>query len=311
MRPRCVRMSVGLLIAVLAASLFEACSSSETSVATAPSSSSRCQINVSAPSSSFNAAGGSGTVGVSTERDCTWTVTTDVGWVSITGNRDGQGDASVAYTVAPNPAPAPRSGSIAIGSSRVQLNQAAAPCTYSLSKAGDSIGAAGGRLSFDVATLTGCGWSAGTDAAWLTIVSGQSGNGNATVTVAVAANAGGVRVGRVSAGGQTYTVTQSAAAATPDPAPTPTPTPPPPPPSGETVHIKGTAIMVGGTCPDVTFFVLFQRIVTDGNTDYNKKNDCSDLTTGRDVDVEGIDNGSFVLATKISIGGKDMTSGEQ
>ena len=49
------------------------------------------------------------------------------------------------------------------------MNQSGAPCTYSLSKGGDSIGAAGGRLSFNVATLTGCNWSAASDAAWLTI----------------------------------------------------------------------------------------------------------------------------------------------
>jgi hypothetical protein len=301
MRSRCERMSVGLLIAVLAASLFEACSSSQTAVATAPTGTDRCQINVSAASSSFNASGGSGTVSVSADRDCTWTVTTDVGWVSITGNRNGQGEASVTYTVAPNTAPATRSGSIVIASSRVQLNQAGAPCSYSVSKSGDAIGAEGGRLSFNVATLTGCNWSAATDAAWLTIASGQSGNSNGTVTVAVAPNIAGPRVGRVSVGGQTYTVTQSASSGNPDPTPSPTPPPPPPPPSGDTVHIKGSVVIVGGTCPDVTFFILFQRIVTDGNTNYSKKRDCSDLTTGREVDVEGIDNGSFVLATKISI----------
>jgi hypothetical protein len=298
-------MSVGLLIAVLVASLFEACSSSQTAVSTAPTGTDRCQINVSTSASSFNASGGSGTVGVATDRDCTWTVTTDVGWVSITGNRTGQGEAAVTYTVAPNTAPATRSGTITIGSSRVQLNQSGAPCTYSLSKGGDSIGAAGGRLSFNVATLTGCNWSAASDAAWLTIANGQSGNSSGTVAVAVASNAAGPRVGHVSVGGQTYTVTQSASDS-PDPAPSPTP-----PPPGDTVHLKGTAVVLGGACPDVTFFVQFRRIVTDSNTNYSKKSECGDLSTGREVDVEGIDNGSFVLATRISIDRRDITSGEQ
>ena len=41
----------------------------------------------------------------------------------------------------------------------VTLTQAAAPCQYSLSRAGDVIGPSGGRLGFDIATLGGCGWS--------------------------------------------------------------------------------------------------------------------------------------------------------
>jgi hypothetical protein len=267
-------------------------------VSTAPTSDVRCQINVNNSSGSFSANGGSGTITVSTARDCTWTVSTDAGWVSISGAREGQGDGSVGYTVAPNPVPATRSGAIVVGSSRLQLSQAPAPCTYSLSRTADSIAAGGGRLAFDVATLTGCGWSAASDVPWITIASGQNGNSNGTVTLTVAANAGSARAGHVTVAGHSYTVSQAAASSGGTPPPTPTPTPPP---SGNPVHIEGTAVVVGGSCPDVTFFVKFQRIVTDRDTNYDKKNDCTDLQTGRNVTVDGIDMGDGVRATNIKI----------
>ncbi len=303
MRTRVLGKGVGLPFAVLTASLFVACSSSETAVATAPTSSGgRCQIDLSASSSSFAAAGGSGTIRVSTERDCTWTIASDVNWISISGAREGQGEASIAYTVAANGAPVARSGSISAGSSRVQLSQQAAPCAYSLSRSADTIGAEGGRLSFDVSTLSGCSWSAASDAGWLTIASGQNGNANGTVTVAVAANAGAARVGRVTVAGRTYTVTQNAAQ-TPEPPsnPPPPPEPPPPPPSSPNpVHIEGIVVLVSGQCPEVTFLVNLQRVATDRNTDYEKKGKCSDLRIGRLVEVDGIDTGSAIQATKIT-----------
>ena len=120
-----------------------ACTSSQTSL-TSPTDT-KCQVNLSNSPSSFAASGGTGTLTVTTTRDCPWTISTDVVWVSIPGPRDGQGDASISYSVAVNPVPSPRSGLVAAGSVRVQLSQAAAACRFSLSRSSDTIGAAGGQ----------------------------------------------------------------------------------------------------------------------------------------------------------------------
>jgi hypothetical protein len=300
-----------LLVVVASSAVSVACSSSQTAV-TAPTSDVRCAITANSSTGSFTAGGGSGTLTVSTARDCTWTVTTDSSWVTISGSRNGQGQASLPFTVAPNPVPSARSGAIAVGASRVPLNQAGAPCTYSLSRTGDRIDAAGGRLAFAVTTLTGCSWSAASTASWITIGSGQTGTASATVSLTVAANTGAARTGNVAVAGRVYTVSQSAAAGTPapgpSPEPTPTPTPTPtPPPTGQQVHLEGTAVLVGGSCPSVTFFVNFRRVVTDQSTEYARKNDCGDLQTGRTVTVDGIDTGEAVRATMITIDrqGKD------
>jgi hypothetical protein len=269
------------------------CTSSSASV-TAPTSS-KCAISVSSSPSSFTSNGGSGTVSVATERDCSWAAATDASWISLGARSSGQGEASIPYSVAPNPAPAARAGSISVGTEKIQLSQSAAPCTFRLSRSGDSISADGGRLSFDLTTLTGCAWSAASDAAWLGIVAGASGNASTTITVAAAANTGDARVAHVNAGGQIYTVQQTAKSVTPPPtspspppAPTPTPSPPTPtpPPPGDSIDLEGTVFALAGRCPDVVFWTDGHWVAADAGTDYRKGN-CGDLSGGDSVKVNG------------------------
>jgi hypothetical protein len=246
------RLCTAASIAALAA--LAACSSTQTSM-TAPTAD-KCQVSATSTPSAFAASGGQGSLNITTARDCTWAITTEASWVAISGTRDGQGEASVAYTVSPNPVPSARSAMVMIGSQGVPVNQAAAPCTFTLNHGGDAIGSAGGRLSVDVATIAGCAWTAASDSAWITITSGQSGAASATVALSVAPNAGAARVGRVNIGGQNYTVNQDAVpvapppaapapnppapspAPTPTPAPSPTPTPAPAPTPGPTPSPK-------------------------------------------------------------------------
>ena len=109
---------------------FFGCSQTETSL-TAPSSA-RCAVSAAAAPASFSASGGQGTLTISTERDCTWSVTTDANWVAVGGEHSGQGEATLSYSVGANPAPSARSAALVVGSQRVALNQAAAPCTFSV-----------------------------------------------------------------------------------------------------------------------------------------------------------------------------------
>jgi hypothetical protein len=59
-------------------------------------------------------------------------------------------------------------------------------------------------------TSAGCGWTAISNASWITTAS--SGSGNGTVSYSVATNSGAARTGSISVNGQTFTVSQSAAA---------------------------------------------------------------------------------------------------
>jgi hypothetical protein len=291
-----------------------ACTSSKTSLISPTDT--KCQVNLSNSPSSFAANGGTGTLTVTTTRDCSWTISTDVVWVSIPGPRDGQGDASISYSVGVNPVPSARSGLVAAGSMKVQLSQAAAVCRYSLSRSSDTIEAAGGPISVDVSTLTGCSWTATSASSWISITSGQAGNANGTVALVVSGNSGAGRVGQVNVAGQVYTVTQAAppptapappAPPTPTPAPTPappTPTPPPsptpPPPSPTSVHLDGRAQAVVGGCPALHFLVNGTTVYTDNSTSF-KKGKCRDLENGTRVSIDGVREGSVVRAKTVEI----------
>ncbi|MCU1381403.1 MAG: hypothetical protein JWL71_100 [Acidobacteria bacterium] len=219
----CCRLRV---IAAALACLAAACSSTQTSL-NAPSAD-KCQVSASSSPSAFAAGGGQGSLAITTARDCTWSITTAAGWVTIGGDRAGQGEASIPYAVAPNPLPSARSATLVVASQTLSVNQAAAACQFTLSRGADSVAYTGGRLTVDVATLTGCAWTAASDAGWIAIASGQSGAASGTVSVSVAENPGTARVGHVNAGGQIYTINQSGA---PVLGPPPTPPPPTPPPS--------------------------------------------------------------------------------
>jgi hypothetical protein len=73
-----------------------------------------------------------------------------------------------------------------------------------------SVGAAGtGATPIAVATVAGCTWAATSNATWITIASGASGNGNGAVTVTIAANSGAARAGTLTVAGQTVTINQA------------------------------------------------------------------------------------------------------
>jgi len=89
-------------------------------------------------------------------------------------------------------------------------------CTYTLSPTGVSPSAAAATGSVGVtASATTCGWTAASNASWITVTSGASGTGNGSVGYSVAANATtSTRTGTVTIAGQTFTVTQAGVACT-------------------------------------------------------------------------------------------------
>jgi Domain of unknown function (DUF5666)/Putative binding domain, N-terminal/Viral BACON domain len=175
-------------------------------------------------------------VTIAINRECEWTAKPEVDWISLTSEAKGQGDASVNYTIAANPIVGERRGGIAVNDQRLEITQAAAPCTFALNATSQAVDAAGGKPSVTVTAQAPCRWTATSQTGWIAIASGGSGAGNGTVTLAVSANGAEPRSGTVVIAGQTFTITQPGMPAQPTPAPpppSPTPTPPtpaPPPP---------------------------------------------------------------------------------
>jgi len=85
-----------------------------------------------------------------------------------------------------------------------------AACTYSISPTSQSSASSGGSGSVAVTTQSNCVWGAASNATWLAITPGSSGNGSGAVTYSVAVNAStNSRTGTLTIAGQTFTVTQS------------------------------------------------------------------------------------------------------
>ncbi len=200
--------ALGALLAVV--SVLGGCRSSSTNV-TGPSSS-KCAITLSG-STQVGAAGGTGTIGVSTNRECTWTVASQSAWIAVSPT-SGQGTATLTVTTQANPTPAARSGSVTVNEARIDLQQAAAACQFTIAPTSvPPVGAGGTTLSFEVTTFATCAWTPTASAPWLSVQGAPSRTGGGPLTIAVASNTGAARSGSISVGDTSVAIAQAAGAA--------------------------------------------------------------------------------------------------
>lgn len=167
-----------------------------------------CTYSISPTQESVPATGGGGRVTVTAADGCGWSASSAVPWITITAGSSGSGGGVVTYTAAATTGPA-RSGTMQVAGQVVTVNQGQG-CAFAISPANATVADAGGQTSFEVQSSAGCAWtaSASSQAPWITIASGASGNGNGTVQLTVAANTGPARSGTVTAAGRTFTVNQ-------------------------------------------------------------------------------------------------------
>ena len=83
-------------------------------------------------------------------------------------------------------------------------------CSFALSSNNQTFQASGGSGTVNVITTSSCGWTAASNAGFITVTSGASGTGNGVVGFSVATNTGPARNGTLTIAGQTYTVNQNA-----------------------------------------------------------------------------------------------------
>ncbi|MBE3132130.1 MAG: BACON domain-containing protein, partial [Acidobacteria bacterium] len=89
----------------------------------------------------------------------------------------------------------------------------ATTCSYGASPTAASMSAAGGSSTVSITTTAGCGWTATSGAAWLTLTP-ASGSGSGTVTFTVAANtATTARAATATIAGRPLTISQAGVAA--------------------------------------------------------------------------------------------------
>ena len=171
----------------------------------------RCSVQAQTESPSFTVAGGTGTLRVTTNRECTWSAQSEAPWLTLTPPMNGQGEGTVQFTVGPNGLPASRATAIKVEEQRLQISQEGRPCEFRVSSTLETVEAGGGDRTVQVTTTTApCRWTANSDVPWITITSGREGNDTGAVTFRVDPLSGPARTGTVTIAGQVIQVQQGA-----------------------------------------------------------------------------------------------------
>lgn len=169
-----------------------------------------CAFSLNQTAPSFSAAGGQGSLSVTTGSTCTWSASAGSGWITVAStSRTGSG--SVSYSVAPNPLGTPRVGTLTVAGQSVRIDQEGASCRHTVSPTALSAASQGGNGSVQVSGPDGCQWSASTNGfSWITITSGASGTVSGAVNFSIAPNPLSTsRTGSLAVAGQTVTVQQA------------------------------------------------------------------------------------------------------
>ena len=111
-------------------------SSTDTFVAPSPT---RCSVQAQTETTAFSATGGTGSVRISTNRECTWSVKSDASWVALQAQASGQGEGTIQFTVAANGDPATRNAGVNVNDQVIQLTQQGSPCRYQLSSSQETV----------------------------------------------------------------------------------------------------------------------------------------------------------------------------
>ncbi len=161
----------------------------------------------------FPSSGGTGSIAVSADASCNWTVVSQEPWITITSSANGSGNGTVTYSVASH------SGTTRIGRIRIGgvsfnvLQDGLANCTFSISPTEQLFpyNPLASAPLFNHVMITGpssCTWTARSNVDWIKTAFDESGIGNGTATYTVEDNPGPPRIGTLTIAGQTFTVIQ-------------------------------------------------------------------------------------------------------
>ena len=207
------------------------CGGSATTSISAPTLA-KCAVSITNSPPEIPASGGSGSLALSTARECAWSASSKDPWITLTAT-SGQGEATIGYTVQSNPNGTRRQGQVAVSDQTVEVGQAAAPCQYTVSPTTVDAPSAQVELSVALTATPGCSWNARSNVDWIGSPLPNSGAGNANVRMVIGTNPAEARIGTVTVADATLRVKQAAVEG-PAPTPAPIPTPPAPTPPAPT-----------------------------------------------------------------------------
>jgi uncharacterized repeat protein (TIGR03803 family) len=171
-----------------------------------------CTVAVTPANASITARGGSKSITVKADSDCSWSASTTNSFITITAGASGVGNGKVTFTVPANTNFFALNGAITIKNVTFPVTQAIGGCTFRISPKNAKIKVAGGAATVKVTPkYSDCVWSASTTNSFITLVGGGTNiTGKGAVTCNIASNAtSSILTGTVTVAGQTFTVIQA------------------------------------------------------------------------------------------------------
>jgi LysM repeat protein len=145
-----------------------------------------CTFTLTAAPNSFPLAGGSGTLQITASSNtCVRNVSASASWITIVFGQTGTGNGSAGFTVDANDSAPTRTGTITVGSQSVTINQAGPPCNFAVNPNSANVSAQAQNGSFALTGLSGCTWTASSNASFVQVNSPASGTGPATIAYTV------------------------------------------------------------------------------------------------------------------------------
>jgi len=100
-----------------------------------------CIYSITPMSSFFDAAGGTGSIYVSAQSACSWSVISNISWLTVTSNSTGRGNGTIYFSVMPNPGTESRTGTLTAAGKTFSVTQAeVSQYNLTILKAGDGHG---------------------------------------------------------------------------------------------------------------------------------------------------------------------------
>ena len=177
------------------------CSSGSTSLLTPTPVGGRCTVSIDKAPGSIPAAGGAGSLALSTDRECQWSLTGQPDWVKFTSPATGQGPAEISYVVDANRSTSQRTMQLTVLGQQVVIPQEGARCAFAVSPTDLTVSAAGEDTRVQLSTEDFCAWAARPLDSWIDLVSSDQGQGKAEILLRIRRNSGDRRVGTLEIAG--------------------------------------------------------------------------------------------------------------
>lgn len=141
-----------------------------------------CEFTVTPDDLRVGAAGGAGTIEITTAAGCAWTAATDKAWLTLTP-ASGSGSAQVGYKIASHDGDTARVARITIADRVVNVRQdpRSRECEYAASPAEFNQHWHNDQGVVEIVTQAGCRWTVRSTASWLTFEGGANRQGPGTV----------------------------------------------------------------------------------------------------------------------------------